>query len=65
MSEFKKILIEYLEDSNILEDYEFSTFLLESYTHKPISRRKVKRLPNKTKIVINPSKLDITKFRKQ
>lgn len=64
MSEFEKILIEYLDDSSILEDYSFSSFLLESYTSKPISRRKVKRLPNKTKIVINPTRLDITKFRK-
>ena len=50
-------------DSSILEDYTFSSFLIESYTNKKIERRKVKKLSNKTKIIINPSISDITKHR--
>lgn len=66
MTTFNEIINTYLsEDIGILEDYKFDSFLEESYTKVNKDRRKVKRLRNKTKIIINPNINDITKHRKK
>ncbi len=66
MQTFNEIINKYLyEDINILKDYTLDTFLVEAYTQVTKNRRKVKRLSNKTKIIINPNMSDIVKYRKK
>lgn len=66
MQTFTEIINTYLyEDIGILEDYTLDTFLVEAYTQVTKNRRKVKRLSNKTKIIINPNMSDIVKYRKK
>lgn len=66
MQTFNEVINKYLyEDINILQDYTLDTFLVEAYTQVTKNRRKVKRLSNKTKIIINPNMSDIVKYRKK
>ncbi len=68
MDTFKSILEKYLlEDltegftiTEALDEYSFTTYLVEAVTKKKEPKKKIYR---KTKIIINPKVSDITKFR--